>query len=416
VAPASHRGDRVSESSPPVSAPAAPAPVVCVVEPDAELAARLARVTAEQQAEVVTFGTSQRALEHLATQRCDVIVASDGLEGPTCPALLRRVQNEHPEVLRVVLSDRDGVEVFRRVPYAHQFFRRTAAPAALAAALGQCLELRSLIRRPQLRALVSSSNALPAAPQLYAQLIDLLADPKCSMVKVVEVIQRDIAMSTRLMQLVSSAFFGLSTQIQSLGACVGYLGLNAVRSLVLSAEITQLYPAAVPGFSSETLHARALATSRLARRLAPGVVDEGQAFVAGLLHGVGQLILASRAPERFAETLQLVKERELSLTAAELEVFGATDAQVAAYLLALWGQPIEIVSAIANQDSPERVDVRTPGMATLIYISKRLTHNPAMPLGDDPASPQQLNTAFLTQVGALDTLTSWRAVASRVAS
>ena len=121
MARASHRGDRVSESSPPVSAPAAPAPVVCVVEPDAELAARLARVTAEQQAEVVTFGTSQRALEHLATQRCDVIVASDGLEGPTCPALLRRVQNEHPEVLRVVLSDRDGVEVFRRVPYAHQF-------------------------------------------------------------------------------------------------------------------------------------------------------------------------------------------------------------------------------------------------------------------------------------------------------
>ena len=384
-----------------------------MVEPDAELAARLARVAAEQQAEVVSFAGSRRALEHLATQRCDVIVAGDGLEEPSCPALLRRVQNEHPEVLRVVLSDRDGVEVFRRVPYAHQFFQRAAAPAALQAALAQCLQLRALLRRPQLRALVSSSNALPAAPKLYAQLIDLLADPKCSMVKVVDVIQRDIAMSTRLMQLVSSAFFGLSTQIQSLGACVGYLGLNAVRSLVLSAEITQLYPAAVPGFTSETLHARALATSRLARRLAPGVADEGQAFVAGLLHGVGQLVLAARAPERFQETLELAKERELSLTAAEIEVFGASDAQVAAYLLALWGQPIDIVSAIANQDTPEQVDVRTPGMATLIYISKRLAQNPAMPLGDDAASPAQLNTAFLTQVGALETLTSWRAVASR---
>jgi HD-like signal output (HDOD) protein len=184
---------------------------------------------------------------------------------------------------------------------------------------------------------------------------------------------------------------------------------------VLSAEISQLYPATVPGFSSETVHARGLATSRLARRLAPGMVDEGQAFVAGLLHGVGQLVLASRAPDGFAETLVLAEERELTLTAAQLEVFGATDAQVAAYLLALWGQPIDIVSAIANQDTPERVDVRTPGMATLIYISKRLTQNPAMPLGDDAASPGQLNTAFLTQVGALEKLTSWRAVASRVA-
>ncbi len=385
-----------------------------MVEPDAEFAARLARVGTEQRAEVVTFESSRSALEHLATQRCDLILAGDGLEEPSCPALLRRVQNEHPEVLRVVLSDRDGVEVFRRVPYAHQFFRRTAAPAALEAALAQCLALRSLVQRPQLRALVSSSNRLPAAPKLYAQLIDLLADPKCSMVKVVDVIQRDLGMSTRLMQLVSSAFFGLSTQIQSLGACIGYLGLNAVRSLVLSAEISQLYPATVPGFSSETVHARGLATSRLARRLAPGMVDEGQAFVAGLLHGVGQLVLASRAPDGFAETLVLAEERELTLTAAQLEVFGATDAQVAAYLLALWGQPIDIVSAIANQDTPERVDVRTPGMATLIYISKRLAQNPAMPLGDDPASAAQLNTAFLTQVGALEKLTSWRAVASRV--
>jgi HD-like signal output (HDOD) protein len=403
----------VSEPSPPASAPAAPPAAVCLAEPDAELAARLARVSSEQHAEVVTFASARRALEHLATQRCDLIVAGDGLEEPSCPELLRRVQNEHPEVLRVVLSDREGVEVFRRVPYAHQFFRRTAAPAALAAALAQCLQLRALIRRPQLRALVSSSNALPAAPRLYAQLIDLLADPKCSMVKVVDVIQRDIAMSTRLMQLVSSAFFGLSTQIQSLGACVGYLGLNAVRSLVLSAEITQLFPAAVPGFSSETVHARALATSRLARRLAPGVADESQAFVAGLLHGVGQLVLAARAPERFREALELARARELSLTAAQVEVFGASDAQVAAYLLALWGQPIEIVSAIANQDTPEQVDVRTPGMATLLYISKRLAENPAMPLGEDVGSAAQLNTAFLTQVGALEKLTSWRAVASR---
>jgi len=247
-------------------------------------------------------------------------------------------------------------------------------------------------------------------------LIDLLADPKCSMVRVVDVIQRDLGMSTRLMQLVSSAFFGLSTQIQSLGACVGYLGLNAVRSLVLSAEITQLYPAAVPGFSSEIIHARALATARLARRLAPSIADEGQAFVAGLLHGVGQLVLASRAPERFGEALELCQTRGISLPAAEGEVFGATDAQVAAYLLALWGQPLDIVAAIAHQDMPERCDVRVPGMATLLYISKRLSENPDALLGEDPNSAAQLNAAFLTQIGALDTLTTWRAVAKRVAS
>jgi HD-like signal output (HDOD) protein len=387
---------------------------VCLAERDPEIATRLAAVlSAPGLVNVAPMPSCARALEHLSTNRCDVIVASDQLEDPGCPGLLRQVQNEHPEMLRAVLTERDGVEVFRRVPYAHQFFQRSASPAALKLALERCTELRTLIQRPQLRALVSASNALPAAPRLYAQLIDLLADPKCSMVRVVDVIERDLGMSTRLMQLVSSAFFGMSTQIQSLGACVGYLGLNAVRSLVLSAEITQLYPAALPGFSSETIHARALATSRLARRLAPGIADEGQAFVAGLLHGVGQLVLASRAADRFKEAIELSKAKSISLSAAEIEVFGATDAHVAAYLLAIWGQPLDIVSAIAHQDTPERSDVRAPGMATLLYVSKRLAQNAAAPLGDEPGSASQMNEAFLMQIGALDKLTSWRAVASR---
>lgn len=404
-------------ASKPESAPASRPVLICLVEANAEQAAQLAKVLqADAALQLTTVGSAASALEHIVTQRCDVIVVSDELDESSCPMLLRTVQHEHPEVLRVVLTERDGPDVFRRVPYAHQFFQRSASPATLQRALARCLDLRSLIQRPQLRALVSSSNALPAAPTLYSRLIDLLADPRCSMVKVVDVIGRDLGMSTRLMQLVSSAFFGLSTQVQSLGACVGYLGLNAVRSLVLSAEITQLYPAAVPGFSTESIHARALATSRLARRLAPTIADESQAFMAGLLHGVGQLVLASRAPERFKEALELAQARNLSLPAAELEVFGATDAQVAAYLLALWGQPIELVGAIANQDTPERLDVRAPGLATLLYLSKRLAQNPAAPLGDDPASTTQLHAAFLERIGALDKLTSWRAVASRGAS
>jgi HD-like signal output (HDOD) protein len=407
----------VSELSQLESSPVSRTAEVCLVEPEPELASRLASaLRSDGSVQVIALPDAERALERLASQRCDVVVVSDQLAEPGCPALLRRVQIEHPEALRVVLTDQEGVEVFRRVPYAHQYFQRSAAPTALKAALAQCIELHTLIARPALRALVSSSNALPATPRLYAQLIDLLADPKCSMVRVVEVIQRDLGMSTRLMQLVSSAFFGMSTQIQSLGACVGYLGLNAVRSLVLSAEITQLYPAAVPGFSSELIHARALATSRLARRLASSIADEGQAFVAGLLHGVGQLVLASRAPERFQEALELGKKRGLSLPAAEIEVFGATDAQVAAYLLALWGQPLDVVRAIAHQDTPQRCDASAPGLATLIYISKRLSENPAAPFGEDPSATSQLNAAFLTQIGALDTLTTWRAVASRVAS
>jgi HD-like signal output (HDOD) protein len=367
-------------------------------------------------ARVSAFEHAEPLLEHLAQHPVDVVVAAGDLADNACPGLLRQVQLRHPQVLRVVATDRDGADVFRRVPYAHQFFERSAPPSALGKAVSQCMDVKGLLGRAELRALVSSSNALPAAPKLYAELIDLLADPRCSMLKVVSVIERDVGMSTRLMQLVSSAFFGLSTQITSLGACVGYLGLEAIRSLVLSAEISQLYPGSVPGLSAERIHSRALATSRLARRLASNVADEGHAFIAGLLHGVGQLVLASRAPQKLTEALELSAARGLSQADAEQEVLGATSAQVGAYLLALWGQPLVVVRAIAYQDLPEICDESRIGLATVIYLGKRLSQNWDTQLGPASTAVDVLNEPFLARVHALDSLPRFRELARRLVS
>lgn len=390
---------------------------VCLVEQDGGLGRALALALAEDgAARVKVFEHGADALDHLQRNATDVVVASDNLTEPSCAALLRQVQHQTPEVIRVVLSDQDGVELFRRVPYAHQFLRRSASSALLRGGIARSMEARAMLNREKLRSLVLSSNALPAAPKLYSELIDLLADPKCSLVKVVDVIQRDLAMSTRLVQLVSSAFFGLGSQMTSLGACVAYLGLNTIRSLVLSAEITKLHPVQVQGFSVDRVHSRALATSRLARRLAQNTADEWQAFVAGLLHGVGQLVLASRAPAQFVEAMELSGSRGVTPSQAIEEVFGATDAQVAAFLLAIWGQPLDVVMAIANQDFPERSDSRTPGLATIMYLSKRLSQDPDLPLGQGDAPEGELNEPFLARIGLLEDLPRYRELARRLAS
>lgn len=402
----------------PVAAPAAaPMPEVCLLEQDLDSGRDMAALLSfGATGRVTPFETAEALLDHLARGRPAVVVVADELRELECPKVLRQVQLRHPDVMRVVLTDRDPVEVFRRIPYAHQFFSRSAPRASLSGALAQCLEVRHLLARPELRGLVSSSNALPAAPRTYSELIDLLADPRCSLLKVVSVLERDVGMSTRLTQLVSSAFFGLSAPMTSLGACVAYLGLDAIRSLVLSAEIRQLYPGAVPGHSPDRIHARALATSRLARRLAGNLADPGQAFVAGLLHGVGQLVLASRAPVKYAEALALAGSRGVPAPEAEREVLGATSSEVGAYLLALWGQPLQVVRAIAHQDAPESCDIRSPGLATVIYLSKRLSQNADAPLGPASATMGALNEPFLSRVGSLDRLPEYRELARRLAS
>lgn len=400
-----------------VAAASTPAPDVCLLERNLDMGREMAALLSfGATGRVTAFEETDALFEHLARKRTAVVVVADELPELSCPKALRQVQLRHPEVMRVVLTDRDPVEVFRRVPYAHQFFSRSAPRSTLSAALAQCLELRGLLTRPELRSLVSSSNALPAAPRTYSELIDLLADPKCSLLKVVGVLERDVGISTRLMQVVASAFFGLSAPMNSLGACVAYLGLDAIRSLVLSAEIGQLYPGSVPGHSPERIHARALATSRLARRLAVNVADPGQAFVAGLLHGVGQLVLASRAPVKYAEALGLCASRGLAQADAEREALGATSAEVGAYLLALWGQPLDVVRAIAYQDLPDACDQRRPGLATIVYLSKRLSQNADAPLGPASTSTGALSEPFLARVGSLERLPEYRDLARRLAS
>jgi HD-like signal output (HDOD) protein len=126
-------------------------------------------------------------------------------------------------------------------------------------------------------------------------------------------------------------------------------------------------------------------------------------------------VLASRAPTKFAEAMELASQG-MPLWQAQEQTFGATEAQVAAFLLAIWGQPLDVVFAIANQDVPERSESRGPGLATILYLSKRLSQNPDYPLGRGEAPEAELNEPFLTRSGLLDNLPRYRDMARRLAS
>jgi HD-like signal output (HDOD) protein len=393
---------------------------ICLVEKDPEIAQQLQAALGHDIAVRVTrFEQASAATRFLETVGADLVIAGQPEDEIPVATFLRGVQQRHAEMVRVVVSDEasDPMDVLRRFPYAHQYLKRPLELSGLRARVLECLSLRQILGQRSLRALVSSSNALPAAPALYSQLVERLCDPHCPMRKVAEVIEKDTAMSTRLIQLVSSGFFGLSSPMTSIGACVAYLGLNPIRSLVLSAEISRMYPLQVPGLSAQKLQSRALGAARLARRLCDGTPNEFPAFLSGLFHTVGQLIIGSRDPARFSEALAQSQSRRLPLCEALSQVVGATDGEVAAYLLGLWGQPLAVVRAIAGQDAPERIDTHVSGLASLIYVSKRLSLNPDAPLSDAPTRDSDtLNEAYLSKVGLLSQVPHFRDLARRLAA
>ena len=140
------------------------------------------------------------------------------------------------------------------------------------------------------------------------------------------------------------------------------------------------------------------------------IADVEDAYIAAMLHDVGKLMLADSLPEPFQRALTLAAERKIPLHEAELEVFGATHAGVAAYLLGLWGLPAAIVEAIAFHHSPARSDMRAFGPLAAVHVANEMEHE----LSGNSSRPAQYDLKYLADLKMANELDAWRAEAARL--
>ena len=124
-----------------------------------------------------------------------------------------------------------------------------------------------------------------------------------------------------------------------------------------------------------------------------------------MLHDMGKLMLAQSLPDQYAEALALAKSERIPLTEAELEVFGATHAGLAAYLLGLWGLPAAIVEAVAFHHTPEQSDLKKCSALTAVHVANALSQ---------AGGPDDLNLDYLAEIGVADRLDDWRKTAGEL--
>src|SRR4029077_186993 len=126
------------------------------------------------------------------------------------------------------------------------------------------VNLRALLEEDQLRRTVGEMETLPSVPRVYAALTRVLADPAAGLSGVVAVVEQDMAIYAKVLQLVNSAFFGLARRVTSIQQAVNCIGTTMLRNLVLCIEVFRAFEgtAAVPGFSLESLQDHGLAVAR----------------------------------------------------------------------------------------------------------------------------------------------------------
>jgi len=224
----------------------------------------------------------------------------------------------------------------------------------------------------------------------------------------------DPSMTAKILQLVNSAFFGIARRVSNPTEAVQFLGVGRVRSLVLSLHVFSCFEKVhAKNFSIERVWKHSLATGLVAQKIARmqrvdrAVVDE--TYVAGMLHDIGKVMLASSMPDEYEKAVNLAASEKLPLVEAEREIFGVTHAQVGAYLLGLWGLPITIVEAIAFHHHPQESAIKAFSPLTAVHAASALERQ----ISEPESNPVELeiDTDYLSEIGLENQLESWREAA-----
>jgi len=362
----------------------------------------------------MTFvGSAQAALDALKTEPCEVVVTDMRMPGMSGAELLEVVQREYPDTIRLILSGQAETEsVMKALGVSHQFLSKPCDAEILQGTIARAFTLRDLAGNPAVKTLVARIDKLPTLPATYQKLVECLKSPDADMDDVAQIIARDPSMSARLLKVVNSAYFGLAKPVAEVARAGTLLGLDRLMSLVLGQGLFAGGDAPqVPGFSLEALWSHSLATATAAHRIA---IDEGldkeqvaAAFLAGMLHDIGKLVLAIGVPGEYARVLEMARGRpgsERELEALELQ---ATHTDVGAYLVGLWGLPNNIAEAIAFHEDPAQ-SIGPFGLPGIVHVADRIAHHPGIGNPHDPEL--HLNVAYLEANDRGDRWNEWRAM------
>ncbi len=319
----------------------------------------------------------EAAIALLEATPFDVVVSDMRMPGMDGAALLSHVREHFPQMVRIVLSGHTELSTaLRVVPVAHQFLAKPCDAQTLRVAVERACHLKALLSDESIRRTVTALGDLPSLPRTYEALTQALADPDTSLAKVGRIVEQDVGISAKVLQLVNSAFFGVSHSMTNVQSAVSYLGINTLKSLVLSVEIFRAFKPRgdLPGFSLEKLQQHAQITAFIAARLPVAKHLADIAMVAGLLHDVGKLIMAWKRSDQFRTMLVNASENNCPLYKVEEKAMGFSHAEIGAYLLGLWGLPYTIVEAVALHHAPGRVPHQSFDAISAVYTANLLAH------------------------------------------
>ncbi len=201
-----------------------------------------------------------------------------------------------------------------------------------------------------------NSGELPTLPIVASKLISLTSNEDTTLADIAELVSQDIALSSKILKVSNSAFYNFPQQIGSIKQAISILGINAVRSLVLSFSFLSMKKGTYESrFDFEKFWEKSLASAVAAKLILEKVknADTEEIFVTGLLQNLGELVLARTFPVEYDTVLQTIEDEKLHCVDVEKSILGENHSFFGAEVAKKWGFPEVLILPIQYHHEPE---------------------------------------------------------------
>ncbi len=206
--------------------------------------------------------------------------------------------------------------------------------------------------------LVQCAGDLQMMPQVARKVIELVSNERTTADQLADLLQKDASITTRILKIANSAFYGLRREVKTIQQAIVILGFRSLRSLVVASSSKSLHKKF--GITEQLMWSQSIGTAIAGKVVAGGLpVNVGElAFVGGLLHNVGQTVMNNHCPLHFSEVMQKVYNDGATSIEAEIDVFEYDHTEVGFLVTEKWGLPADLTTMIRfyplSQLSPEK--------------------------------------------------------------
>ena len=371
---------------------------------------RRALRTVRPEWNVVLASTAETAIQALEAAPTDVFIAELGKPPTDGAALFETVRDRWPATVRIALSEFAEKSVAMRLERSvHRFLHKPCDTYMLAMLIERSGLLRASVDDPAVIAAIGGLESIPRPPATVQALEKVLADADAGVIAVAAVVSRDAALTARILRVVNSSFFGVGRQVTRVDAAVNFMGVSLVRAITLADGATRSFVVAPDALDLDEWNRHAVRVAAIARDITlktcpndRALADE--AFLAGLLHDVGQVVLAGVAPQVWKEIEKQAASELRPLNEIEVRQGRVSHALVGAYLLSLWGLPSSVVEAVAFHHTPERLAGHMFDATIAVHVADALS------VRSDARVAPALNMDCLRGAGITgEHLQAWRA-------